>query len=90
MTDFVPAEKKFYPYRDAVAILDEWLRAHSDDQALRDKLTISGLSSALKAEKRAELAKNLTRIADVRVDTELRIMRGVNGREERAARESKS
>ena len=90
VADFVPAEKKFYPYRDAVAILDEWLRAHSDDQALRDKLTISGLSSALKAEKRAELAKNLTRIADVRVDTELRIIRGVNGREERAARESKS
>lgn len=43
VADFVLAEKKFYPYRDAVAILDEWLRAHSDDQALRDKLTISGL-----------------------------------------------
>lgn len=90
VADFVPAEKKFYPYHDAVAILNEWFKAHSDDHGLRHKLTISGLSSALKAEKRAELAKNMTRIADVRVDTELRIMRGVNRREERAARESKS
>lgn len=73
VADFVPVEKKFYPYDVAVGILDEWFRAHRDDQHLRDKLTISGLSSALKAEKRAELAQQLTRIAAVRVDTELRI-----------------
>lgn len=78
---FVPVEKKFYPYRDAGAILDQWFRAHSDDQALRDKLTISGLSSALKAERRAELAQKMTKIADVRVDTELRIGR-VGGKEQ--------
>jgi hypothetical protein len=48
-------------------------------------LTISGLSSALKAEKRAELAKKLTTIADVRVDTELRIGREGNDRRERGA-----
>jgi hypothetical protein len=75
VADFVPIEKKFYPYRDAVAILEEWFGARSDDQGLRDKLTISGLSSPLKAEKRAELARKLTRIADVRVDTELKIGR---------------
>ena len=56
LAEFVPLEKKFYPYRDAVSILDEWFSTHSDEQGLRDKLTVSGLSSALKAEKRAELA----------------------------------
>jgi hypothetical protein len=83
LADFVPVEKKFYPYRGAVAILDEWFRARPDDQGLRDKLTISGLSSPLKTEKRAELAQKLTRIADVRVDTELRIGCEGNGRRER-------
>src|SRR5712671_6729016 len=75
LADFVPVEKKFYPYRDAVATLDEWFRAHADDRNLRDKLTVSGLSSALKAEKRAEMAQKLAAIADVRVDTELKIGR---------------
>jgi len=78
VADFVPVEKKFYPYRDTVSILDEWFRARPDDQGLQDKLTVSGLSSALKADKRAELAEKLTNIADMRVDTELRI-----GREEK-------
>ncbi len=78
LADFVPLEKKFYPYRDAASILDEWFRARPDDQGLRDKLTVSGLSSALKADKRAELAEKPTNIADMRVDTELRI-----GREEK-------
>ena len=59
LAEFVPVEKKFYPYRDAVSILDEWFSAHSEEQGLRDKLTVSGLSSALKAEKRAELAQKL-------------------------------
>lgn len=54
MAEFVPVEKKFYPYRDAVSILDEWIRTHADERTLKDKLTISGLSSALKAEKRSE------------------------------------
>lgn len=58
---------------ETVAVLDEWFKAHGDDKCLRDKLTVSGLSSALQAKKRAELAKKLTRIVDVRVDTELRI-----------------
>lgn len=73
--DFVAIEKKFYPYRDAVSVLDEWFSAHSDEQGLRDKLTVSGLSSALKAEKRAELAQKLAGVADVHFETELRIER---------------
>src|SRR6267378_4525608 len=40
-----------------------------------DKLTVSGLSSALKAEKRAELAQKLAGVADVHFETELRIGR---------------
>jgi hypothetical protein len=75
LADFVPVEKKFYPYRNAVSILDEWFRAHLDEQWLREKLTVSGLASALKAEKRAELAQKLAEVVDVHVETELRIGR---------------
>jgi hypothetical protein len=72
---FAPIEKKFYPHQDSASILDEWITAHPDERALREKLTISGLSSAIKAEKRTELAQKLAEIADVRVETELRIGR---------------
>jgi hypothetical protein len=72
---FVPIEKRFYPYQDGVSILDEWFRTHPDERGLRDKLTISGLSSTIKAEKRTELAQKLAEIADVRVGTELKIGR---------------
>jgi len=86
LAEFVPVEKKFYLYRDAVAILDQWFGAHPDEQGLRDKLTISGLSSALKAEKRAELARTLADTADVRVETGLKIGReGKNGSKEQGS-----
>jgi len=75
--EFVRTEKKFYPYNDAASILDQWFRTYPDERDLRDKLTISGLSSALKAEKRSELVQNLTAIADVRVQTELKIDRAL-------------
>ena len=81
---FVPTEKKFYPYSDAIPVLDEWFNAHPDEQGLREKLTISGLSSALKAAKRAELGQKLASIVDVHIETDLRIGREAkNGREER-------
>jgi len=76
--EFVPVEKKFYPYRDAVSILDEWFSTHPDEQGLRDTLTVSGLSSTLKAKKRAELAQQLAGVADVHCETELRIGRERN------------
>ena len=76
LADFVPVEKTFYPYRDAVSILDEWFRVHPEECSLKDRLTISGLSSALKAAKRAELAGRLAGVVDVRPDTELRVGRG--------------
>jgi len=75
LAGFVPVEKKFYPYREAVSILDDWFQTHPEERALRDKLTISGLSSALKAERRAELAQRLTGAVDLHVETELRIGR---------------
>jgi hypothetical protein len=85
LADFVPVEKKFYPYGDAVSILDEWFHKHPEERGLRDKLTISGLSSALKAEKRADLAQTLASVVDLRVDTELRIGRATNGSKERSS-----
>jgi len=85
LADFVPVEKKFYPYRDAVSILDEWFKTHPEERGLRDKLTISGLSSAIKAEKRADLAQTLAGIADLHVETELRIGRATNGSKERSS-----
>jgi len=86
VADFVPTEKKFYPYRDAVSILEEWFRTHPGERGLRDKLTISGLSTTLKAEKRSDLARRLGTVADVRVETELRIGRGgKNGSKERGS-----
>lgn len=86
IADFRPMEKKFYPYGEAVSILDEWFKTHPSERGLRDKLTISGLSSPLKAEKRAELAQKLATIVDVRVDTELNIGReGKNGRKGRGS-----
>jgi hypothetical protein len=78
LADLVPVEKKFYPYRDAVSILDEWFKTHPEERSLPDKLTISGFSSALKAEKRADLARKLATIVDVRVETELRVGRETN------------
>jgi hypothetical protein len=83
LADFVPVEKKYYPYRDAVSILDDWFQTHPEERSLRDKLTVSGLSSALKAEKRGDLAQTLAGIANLRVETELRIGRATNGSKER-------
>jgi hypothetical protein len=83
---FVPTEKKFFPYGGAASILDEWFKAHPDERALQDKLTVSGLSAALKAEKRAELMQKLSTVVDVRVETELRIGRaGRNGSKEQGS-----
>jgi len=75
VADFVPVEKKFYPLDGATAVLHEWLKTHPEDSNLLSQLTVSGLSSPLKARKRAELAGKLCEVADVRVNTELRIGR---------------
>jgi len=69
---FVPVEKRFYPYRDTSPILERWKQSHPDDRALQS-VTISGLPSLLKAEKRRELAAQLADVVETRVDTELKI-----------------
>jgi hypothetical protein len=83
VADFVSVEKRFYPYRDAGSILDEWFTTHPAERALRDKLTISGIASAIKTEKRADLAQKLAGIVEVHVETELRIGRATSGSKER-------
>jgi hypothetical protein len=89
LAEFVPVEKKFYPYCDALTILHEWFTTHPEEANLRDKLTISGLSQALKAEKRDELAQKLAPVLNVRIDTELRIGREQsNGGKEQAPAKS--
>ena len=82
LADFVRTEKRSYPYSDAAGILDDWFAGHTEEGALREKLTISGLSSAIKAEKRCELARKLANIVDLRVETDLRIGRAANGKGE--------
>jgi hypothetical protein len=48
-------------------------RAHPEEERLWEKVRVSGLSPALKTAKRAELAAKLAPIADVHVETELKI-----------------
>lgn len=46
--------------------MDEWLQTHPEDREFAKKLTVSGLPSPLKAEKRAELAEKLAKVAEMR------------------------
>lgn len=84
VADFVPVEKKFYPYREVAPVLDEWLRANPEDRGFAKKLTVSGLSSPLRAQKRSELAEKLSEVVEIRVDTELKVGRAKeNGTQEK-------
>jgi hypothetical protein len=85
VADFVPVEKKFYPFAKLFRSLSNDSRTHPDEQGLRDKLTISALSSALKAEKRSELARKLVGVVNVHVETQLR-----TGQEGKAINERKA
>lgn len=75
LADFVSVERKFYPFEGARAVLDEWRRAHPEDRAFVNRLTVSGLSSPLKAKKRSALAAQFADLADIRVEAELRMGR---------------
>jgi hypothetical protein len=85
VADFVPVEKKFHPYAEAAPVLDDWLKAHPEDSWFVKRLTVSGLSSPLKAQKRSELADKLSQVAEIRVDTELKV-----GRVKEQARETRN
>lgn len=73
--DFMPVEKKFYPYGETARVLDEWLTTHPEDTEFTKRLTVSGLSSPLKAKKRNELAAKMSELAEIRVETELKVGR---------------
>lgn len=70
---FEGVEKKSYPYNKVASVLAKWVEAHPEDRELVEGLSASGLSSRLKAKKRRELADELQALANVRVDTELKI-----------------
>jgi hypothetical protein len=72
---FEAVEKKSYPCHKVASALAQWVETHPEDKELMEGLTASGLSSSLKAKKRRALAEELAALANVRVDTELRIGR---------------
>jgi hypothetical protein len=70
---FEAVEKKSYPYNKVASLLTEWVKSHPEDKEFMEGLTASGLASKLKAKKRRALAEELGALANLRVDTELRI-----------------
>jgi len=78
IADFIQIDKKSYPYVASIPILNDWFAKHPEEGVLRDKLTISGLSSAVKAQKRSDLAQKLRDVLVVHIETELRIGRAAD------------
>ena len=72
---FEAVEKRSYPYNKVASLLAKWVEAHPEDRELMEGLSASGLSSRLKAKKRRPLSEELQALANVRVDTELKIGR---------------
>ena len=72
---FEAVEKRSYPYNKVASVLAEWIEAHPEDKELMEGLSASGLSSRLKAKKRRALSEELQALANVRVDTQLKIGR---------------
>ena len=72
---FEAVEKKSYPYNKVASVLAEWVKQHPEDEELMEGLSASGLSSRLKAKKRRALSEELQALANVRVDTQLKIGR---------------
>jgi hypothetical protein len=72
---FEAVERKSYPYNKVASVLAEWVKAHPEDEELMEGLSASGLSSRLKAKKRRALSEKLQALANVRLDTQLKIGR---------------
>lgn len=71
---FEEKKKKSYPLYSAYVFLLSWFEDNrKDGDYLMKTATIGGLSSALKAQKRAQLAKNMEQIADITVTTEFKV-----------------
>lgn len=81
LAEFTGVVKRFFPLFErhgsglvgAVDILMAWFKRHPEDEDFIEKLSVSGLSSPLKAKKRAELAEQLARVAEERAETKIRI-----------------
>lgn len=71
--EFRPKTMKSYPLGVTLPILTEWTKGHPGDGYMVEGLTVGGLSSPVKAKKRADLAAQLQAVAEVRVQTELRV-----------------
>lgn len=63
--------RKSYPLLETVKLVSDWLKQTKED--LTPKLTVSGLSTLLKAKKRSDLADELANVATVAVSGKFRI-----------------
>lgn len=71
--EFRPKTTKKYTLGASLPILTDWAKDHPGDNAMIEGLNVSGLSSPLKAKKRAELAEKMVKIADVRSQTNFQV-----------------
>lgn len=75
LAEFVRQDRKSYPLEEAFQVISGWVNKVPKDVVLLSTLTVSGLSSPLKAQKRAELKTELQAISEVKTITKLRIGR---------------
>ena len=73
IAEFRRQERKSYPLAKTYQVLEAWGTAHPKDNELFDSLTVSGLSSPLKAKKRAPLNDALVQIANVKIQTRFHV-----------------
>jgi hypothetical protein len=73
--EFRRQDRKSFPLGASFVILNRWFEAHPGDRDLSEKLTVSGLSSPLKAQKRAVLKTAMEEVAQINVITRLTIGR---------------
>jgi hypothetical protein len=73
--EFVKQDRKSYPLENAFNAISDWVKRTPKDVVLLSTLTVSGLSSPLKAQKRAELNTELQAISQVKTITKLRVGR---------------
>lgn len=63
--------KKSFPLLETVKLVADWLKQTKED--LTPKLTVSGLSTLLKAKKRSDLADELANVAEVKVSGKFKL-----------------
>lgn len=71
--EFVPQMRRSYPLKQGTQEIHQYATNHPEDIAFIDRLTISGLSSPLKAKKRADLAERMATVAETTCVTKLKI-----------------